>query len=164
MKENKLADLSIEFAVKALEFANTVEGHYSLKNQFERARASLSFIPDTFDIKSPLIDVSVRYIDGIDISGGDEKNITLTFCNNGAIYDATSYSLSFRWWLPDGFSVSGKKGFILRNNYIRNDKTDLIEKFTIHASDSVEAKNRLVLEINIDGTSESVYVPITFLG
>ena len=41
MKENKLADLSIEFAVKALEFANTVEGHYSLKNQFERAATSI---------------------------------------------------------------------------------------------------------------------------
>ena len=36
MRENKLADLSMLFAVNALELANSVEGHYSLKNQFER--------------------------------------------------------------------------------------------------------------------------------
>ena len=31
MKENKLADLSMNFAVKALELADKIEGHYSLK-------------------------------------------------------------------------------------------------------------------------------------
>ena len=31
MRENKLADLSMLFAVNALELANLVEGHYSLK-------------------------------------------------------------------------------------------------------------------------------------
>lgn len=41
MRENKLADLSMKFAVKALEFAGKVEGHYSLKNQFERSATSI---------------------------------------------------------------------------------------------------------------------------
>ena len=41
MKENKLADLSMLFAVNALEFANSVEGHYSLKNQFERSATGI---------------------------------------------------------------------------------------------------------------------------
>ena len=41
MKENKLADLSMLFAVRALELANFVEGHYSLKNQFERSATSI---------------------------------------------------------------------------------------------------------------------------
>ena len=41
MKENKLADLSMLFAVNALELANLVEGHYSLKNQFERSATSI---------------------------------------------------------------------------------------------------------------------------
>lgn len=41
MKENKLADLSIDFAVKALTFADEIEGHYSIKNQFERASTSI---------------------------------------------------------------------------------------------------------------------------
>ena len=41
MKENKLADLSMDFAVKALELTNEIEGHYSLKNQFERSATSI---------------------------------------------------------------------------------------------------------------------------
>ena len=41
MRENKLADLSMLFAVNALELANSVEGHYSLKNQFERSATSI---------------------------------------------------------------------------------------------------------------------------
>ena len=41
MRENKLADLSMLFAVNALELANLVEGHYSLKNQFERSATSI---------------------------------------------------------------------------------------------------------------------------
>ncbi len=41
MRENKLADLSMEFAVKALEYADNITGHYSLKNQFERASTSI---------------------------------------------------------------------------------------------------------------------------
>ena len=41
MRENKLADLSMLFAVNALELANLVEGHYSLKNQFERSSTSI---------------------------------------------------------------------------------------------------------------------------
>lgn len=41
MRENKLADLSMTFAVNALELANSVEGHYSLKNQFERSATSI---------------------------------------------------------------------------------------------------------------------------
>ena len=41
MRENKLADLSVNFAVKALEITSDIEGHYSLKNQFERSATSI---------------------------------------------------------------------------------------------------------------------------
>lgn len=41
MRENKLADLSMNFAVNALKFAALVEGHYALKNQFERSATSI---------------------------------------------------------------------------------------------------------------------------
>jgi four helix bundle protein len=41
MRENKLADLSMLFAVNALELTNLIEGHYSLKNQFERSATSI---------------------------------------------------------------------------------------------------------------------------
>lgn len=41
MRENKLADLSMDFSIKALELTSGIEGHYSLKNQFERSATSI---------------------------------------------------------------------------------------------------------------------------
>lgn len=41
MKENKLANLSIDFAINALSLTEKIEGHYSLKNQFERSSTSI---------------------------------------------------------------------------------------------------------------------------
>ena len=41
MRENKLADMSMLFAVSALELTNLIDGHYSLKNQFERSSTSI---------------------------------------------------------------------------------------------------------------------------
>ncbi|MBQ8835950.1 MAG: four helix bundle protein [Clostridia bacterium] len=41
MAENKLADLSIEFAVKVLKTTDGLKGHYSLVNQLERSATSI---------------------------------------------------------------------------------------------------------------------------
>ena len=41
MRENKLAELSMDFAIKAISLADKIEGHYSLKNQFERSATSI---------------------------------------------------------------------------------------------------------------------------
>ena len=41
MKENKLADLSIDFAVKVLKMTDGIKGHYSITNQLERSATSI---------------------------------------------------------------------------------------------------------------------------
>ncbi|MBR7117147.1 MAG: four helix bundle protein [Clostridia bacterium] len=41
MKENRLADLSMDFSVKILNLCDQIQGHYSLKNQLERAATSI---------------------------------------------------------------------------------------------------------------------------
>ena len=41
MAENKLADLSTEFAVKILNLTDGIKGHYSLSNQLERSGTSI---------------------------------------------------------------------------------------------------------------------------
>ena len=41
MAENKLADLSMDFAVKILRMTNDIKGHYSLINQLERSATSI---------------------------------------------------------------------------------------------------------------------------
>ena len=41
MAENKLADLSTEFAVQILKLTDGIKGHYSLSNQLERGGTSI---------------------------------------------------------------------------------------------------------------------------
>ena len=41
MAENKLADLSMYFAVKILKMTDVIKGHYSLVNQLERSATSI---------------------------------------------------------------------------------------------------------------------------
>ena len=41
MAENKLADLSMDFAVSVLKLTDNIKGHYSLTNQLERSATSI---------------------------------------------------------------------------------------------------------------------------
>ncbi len=41
MRENKLVDLSMDFAIKIIKLCETVKGHYSLVNQLERSSTSI---------------------------------------------------------------------------------------------------------------------------
>ena len=41
MKENKLADLSMDFAVEVLKICDNIKGHYSIVNQLERSSTSI---------------------------------------------------------------------------------------------------------------------------
>ena len=41
MKENKLVDLSMKLAIKAIHFCDNIKGHYSLINQLERSATSI---------------------------------------------------------------------------------------------------------------------------
>ncbi len=41
MKENKLADLSMDLAVKTVRLCESIKGHYSLTNQLERSVTSI---------------------------------------------------------------------------------------------------------------------------
>ena len=41
MAENKLADLSMDFAVEILKMTDGIKGHYSLVNQLERSATSI---------------------------------------------------------------------------------------------------------------------------
>ncbi len=41
MAENKLADLSMDFAVEVLRLCDNIKGHYSIVNQLERSATSI---------------------------------------------------------------------------------------------------------------------------
>ena len=41
MRENKLVDLSMDFAIRIIKLCETIKGHYSLVNQLERSATSI---------------------------------------------------------------------------------------------------------------------------
>lgn len=41
MRENKLADLSMDFSIQVISLCESIKGHYSLANQLERSGTSL---------------------------------------------------------------------------------------------------------------------------
>jgi len=41
VKENKLVDLSLDFAIKIIKLCETIKGHYYLVNQLERSATSI---------------------------------------------------------------------------------------------------------------------------
>ncbi|MBR5246956.1 MAG: four helix bundle protein [Clostridia bacterium] len=41
MADSKLRDLSTDFAIKIIQFCETIKGHYSLTNQLERSATSI---------------------------------------------------------------------------------------------------------------------------
>ena len=41
MKENKLVELSMDFAIKIIKLCENIKGHYSLVNQLERSATSI---------------------------------------------------------------------------------------------------------------------------
>ena len=46
MSENKLADLSMDFAVELLKLCDNIKGHYSIVNQLERSATSIGPISE----------------------------------------------------------------------------------------------------------------------
>ena len=72
-------------------------------------------------------------------------------------------NLKCRWWLPDGFSVEGRKTAILPNiNPHENGITTL--NFKLRAGQNVEQINRCVLEIVAEGRFSPLYIPVVLLG
>lgn len=76
---------------------------------------------------------------------------------------ASNCTLKFRWWLPEGFEVKGDKTLYIWHNTSLTQARSEVE-FEICAPESVEAINRLVLEVEVTDKMSFGYIPITFLG
>jgi hypothetical protein len=74
------------------------------------------------------------------------------------------YYANLRWWLPDGFSIEGDKKTvqISTNDYSHYNGVSTVE-VTVRAGERVEAVNRIVLEVTLDGRILPLYIPIHLL-
>ena len=73
-------------------------------------------------------------------------------------------NVTFRWWLPEGFAIEGDKKTvqISTNDYSHYNGVSTVE-VTIRAGERVEAVNRIVLEVSVDGRILPLYIPIHLL-
>ncbi len=72
-------------------------------------------------------------------------------------------TLYFRWWLPEGFSVKGRKNIMVHGfnpHSLGHTEVD----FVIKAGENVDAENRIVLEINGHGRCTPLYCSFPLLG
>lgn len=68
-----------------------------------------------------------------------------------------------RWLLPEGWSVSGRKNLWTTVGHIESARGNCAA-FTVTAGETVEAVNRLVLEVSSEGRPSAVYLPVVILG
>ncbi|MBE6702404.1 MAG: ADP-ribosylglycohydrolase family protein [Ruminococcaceae bacterium] len=132
--------------------------------------------PYQFEIDAGIFKVRVTYDRAPDIAPGEELGVTLSLLHpmqarerrNFGDFGNVPYSLNLRWWLPDGFTVEGKKSVFLYHNTSRDGYPGRVPfhdiRCVIRAGETVEAVNRLVLEVTADGRPTAAYVPLVLMG
>ena len=97
-----------------------------------------------------------------DVYPGSSLGVTVKVSCRRSLGD-DNLNLTCRWWLPEGFTVSGKQTAYLQN---KNAHTtgDVTLSFTLTAGESVSPTSRAVLEITAAGRPTVLYCPILLLG
>jgi hypothetical protein len=127
--------------------------------------------PYQFDINAGMFTVRVTYDRAPDIAPGEELGATVSFIHSATYNDRNTnafgnmpYILNLRWWLPEGFSVEGKRTVVLEHNTSHHREPQKDIHITIKAGERVEALNRVVLEVVADGRPTVCYVPLQIMG
>lgn len=103
--------------------------------------------------------------DGPRIKPFGELRVQVKFLNKYHDHDDGTYTLSLNWITPDGFSVEGGEKSLFLANWTSHSKNLLAEtEFVVRAGDLVDAKNRIVLEVECDGRPTVLYCPVTLIG
>jgi hypothetical protein len=157
-----LHDLSADvcFADDEDVLSEDIEKHLLL--QCEQIRRAVAFQPYTVHYESCVLCADVTLAKAPDIAPGEEIELSLEIYTRRTYGDIIS-ALSFRWWLPEGFTADGKQTATIPN---RNFHDDGIARatLTLRAGDKVSAYNRCVLEIVAEARPDPLYIPITLLG
>ena len=121
--------------------------------------------PHSMRFDFPLLSAEVVLDRSPDISPNEEIKVSLTCYNNYTVFDKAQYGLTMRWWLPEGFSFSGKQTVCMpRPSSRRDPKARCYSEFTLKAGETVAPTNCCVLEISCEGRITPMYIPIKLLG
>ncbi|MBR4979496.1 MAG: hypothetical protein IKX77_02980, partial [Clostridia bacterium] len=113
-----------------------------------------------FDMDFVLTRIGIDFDDKPSISPNGEIGIKVTVTNK--IVSQKHYGV--RFVLPCGWTVSGKKDIYVKNKKHEYGHGKVSENYVIRAGDTVEAKNRIIIEITCEGHSDTALVPLVILG
>jgi len=131
-----------------------------------RLQDTLKYLkPYSMHFECIMFDAYVTLDKAPDIRPLEACNIHITFANKRHTHENSPYNLSFRWILPEGFTVeNGCSALRLAHETTHaNDYYSDID-FALRAGDNVQPVNKLILEVNVEGRPTVMYIPITLLG
>lgn len=109
-----------------------------------------------FMTESILAKYYVRYVENPDIAPLEERHVHLRVHHKFL----GQKGMKFRWILPDGWSVQGKKTVLLEAVHWWDATAD----FTITAGETVEPLNTAILQITFEGHHDMALIPVRFMG
>ncbi len=127
----------------------------------EKLRA---LIPFSFTVDFTYASATLIYETTPDIVPNGEVKVKIVIRNNHKVYGSRPYDLNLRWFLPDGFTVSGGASAIRLPHFNAHDPAMAEVEFTLHAGERVLPVNRAVLEITAEGRFTAGYVPVLTFG
>lgn len=119
--------------------------------------------PYQFEVNLETLRVRVTWDRQPDIRPNGEIGVKVTFLNQRQIYGNMPHFVSLRWILPDGFTAESPLSALVPHVNSHNPGFDEI-RAVIRAGESVQAINRIALEVVIDGRCTVGYVPMMLLG
>ena len=149
----KLTDSQTEFDESCLDYLNSECVEFC---------QNLNLTPFTAHYESVILEADVHVFGGLDIAPMGSKKVTITARFKRPFGDELK-NLSIRWWLPDGFTTSGRKSAYIpqkSHHYV----SQAVLEYTLVAGENVDAQNRCVFEITADGRTDVLYVPVLLLG
>jgi hypothetical protein len=119
-------------------------------------------LPNSIYEENVFMRVQVALDKDPDIAPGEEIGVSVFFNSKCCFEDEPRY-VSMRWLLPEGFTATGKRTLMV-HGFNPHSCGQASARFTIKAGDTVEAMNRLVLEIITEGRCTPMYICVPLLG
>ena len=112
------------------------------------------------EAKSTFLSALVELEKKPEIKENESIAVKITINPAGHVYQ---HPCQVRWYLPDGWTVSGKKDLHIHRFYHYAEIYN-VGNYVITAGEKVAASNHVVLEVQPVGRTESVFVSFNILG
>ena len=110
--------------------------------------------------QATFIEAKIEMPDGLDITENGTIKVKVTGKLRGELGHQHS---TVNWYLPDGWTVSGKKD-IHMHRWDQNKEPCNVSEFVITAGEKISGMNHVVVEIQQVGRSESAFAAFNIMG